>query len=112
MPTIDWERFKELTGRAKYVGLTEAEVEFRLVEIGSFEFDGVGVALCRHFADGDATGIAQPEHFADFVERFPGGIIAGLPHQGNFHMAGYVIDGRVTSGNEQRYKGEGWGIGL
>ena len=64
-------------------GLVSAETEIERVafHFGEGEVDGEGIAVRREAVDHGAAGVAEAEEFADLVEGFAGGIVAGLAEQ-------------------------------
>ena len=59
----------------------EAEIESIALHFGEGKANGARIAKRSQFVDDRAAGIAEAEEFRHFVERFAGGIVAGLAEQ-------------------------------
>ena len=91
----------------------EAEIQRIALHFGEGEVDGAGVAVGREAVDDGTAGVAEAEEFADLVEGFAGGIVAGLAEQAvgtigadleqvGMAAAGHQGEGRELDGRPSR----------
>ncbi len=93
-------------------GFQSAEGKFvRVGEVGAGEFYRAGVTASCRLLDRRTAGIGQTHQAGAFVERFPGGVVAGPPEQAIIAVPAQVEQVRMPPGNDQGDGGEiGFGL--